>query len=61
MGPMSTPSPAIAGPSLRFTRRHLLMLVLALEILIVGSVHAERDRHPGVTVEVPANRAHVIT
>ncbi|BAU92253.1 hypothetical protein MPPM_3648 [Methylorubrum populi] len=44
----------------RFSRQHALMLVLALEILVVGAYNADRYRRPGISVDVPATRGHVI-
>ncbi|MFC6388134.1 hypothetical protein [Methylorubrum zatmanii] len=61
MPPMPTPHPATREPSRRFSTRHMLMLALALEILIAGSVNADRYRRPGVTVNTPAVDGHVIT
>lgn len=55
-----TPQPA-ASPRHRLSRRHVIMLALAVEILIVGTVHADRYRRPGITVDVPLTRGHVIT
>ncbi|ABY31708.1 hypothetical protein Mext_3321 [Methylorubrum extorquens PA1] len=41
-------------------RRHVLMLALAFEILCVGAYNADRYRRPGVTVDMPVTRGHVI-
>lgn len=55
------PTPQPAAPRHRLSRRHVIMLALAVEILIVGTVHADRYRRPGITVDVPLTRGHVIT
>lgn len=60
MRPTSTPYRAASHRPGRFSRRHVLMLALALEILVVGAVNADRYRRPGVTVDVPVARGHVI-
>lgn len=49
-----------ASGSGRFSRRHALMLVLALEILVAGAYHSDRYRRPGISVDIPATRGHVI-
>jgi hypothetical protein len=41
-------------------RRHVLMLALAFEILCVGAYNADGYRRPGVTVDMPVTRGHVI-
>jgi len=41
-------------------RRHVLMLALALEVLCVGAYNADRYRRPGITVDMPSTRGHVI-
>lgn len=55
-----TPSPPASGRSRRLMRRHMLMLALALEILCVGAYNADRYRRPGITVDMPSTRGHVI-
>ncbi len=53
--------PSAARPgSGRFSRRHALMLMLALEILIVGTYNADRYRRPGISVDMPTTHGHVI-
>ncbi|MDV2984526.1 UNVERIFIED_CONTAM: hypothetical protein Q9R58_09435 [Methylobacteriaceae bacterium AG10] len=54
------PPPAARFGSGRLSRRHTLMLMLALEILVVGAYNADRYRRPGISVDVPATRGHVI-
>lgn len=54
------PQPAVLSGSTRFSRRHALMLALAFEILVVGAYNADRYRRPGISVDVPATRGHVI-
>jgi hypothetical protein len=44
----------------RLSRQHALMLALALEILIVGAYNADRYRRPGISVDMPLTRGHVI-
>lgn len=55
------PHRAASFPRHRLSRRHVIMLALAVEILIVGTVHADRYRRPGITVDMPLTRGHVIT
>ncbi|MEH3119779.1 MAG: hypothetical protein PGN25_19905 [Methylorubrum populi] len=57
---MSMPPRAAARRTSRLSLRHVLMLALALEILVVGAVNADRYRRPGVTVDMPVTRGHVI-
>ena len=45
----------------RLKRRHVLMLALAAEVLVFGARGAERYRPPGILVDVPMARGHVIT
>jgi len=52
-----TPTPLASG---RLMRRHVLMLALAVEILCVGAYNADRYRRPGITVDMPVTRGHVI-
>lgn len=54
------PQPAVLSGSTRFSRRHALMLALALEILVVGAYNADRYRRPGISIDIPATRGHVI-
>lgn len=55
-----TPNPPTSTRSGRFLRRHVLMLALAVEILCVGAYNADRYRRPGITVDMPVTRGHVI-
>lgn len=50
-----------AVPRPRLARRHVLMLVMAAEILVLGAINADRFRRPGVTVEQTVTQGHVIT
>lgn len=45
----------------RLQRKHLLMLVLAAAVLVMGALRAEQYRPPGITVDIPSTREHVIT
>ncbi|UYW24596.1 hypothetical protein [Methylorubrum extorquens] len=55
-----TPTPPASAQSGRLMRRHVLMLALAVEILCVGAYNADRYRRPGITVDMPVTRGHVI-
>ncbi len=55
-----TPNPPASARSGRLMRRHVLMLALAVEILCVGAYNADRYRRPGITVDMPVTRGHVI-
>ncbi|WP_232629786.1 hypothetical protein [Methylobacterium sp. Leaf118] len=57
-----SPSPthgALCPP--RIARRHLLMLAMAVEVLVLGAINADRVRRPGITVEQTVTQGHVIT
>ncbi|MBB2960623.1 hypothetical protein [Methylobacterium sp. R2-1] len=54
------PLPAVNSGSGRLSRRHVLMLMLALEILVAGTYNADRYRRPGISVDMPVTRGHVI-
>lgn len=54
--------PLRAGERRRMTRRHVLMLLLALEVLVLGLSNADRYRKPpAATVDAPSVAGHVIT
>ncbi|AMB46484.1 hypothetical protein [Methylobacterium sp. AMS5] len=55
-----TPTPQASARSGGLMRRHVLMLALAFEILCVGAYNADRFRRPGITVDMPVTRGHVI-
>ena len=50
-----------AAPRQRLARRHVLMLILAVEVLVAGAANAERTRRPGITVDQTVTYGHVIT
>lgn len=59
--PVGTREPASEGER-RMRRRHRLMLLLALEVLVLGLSNADRYRRPpAVTVDAPSIAGHVIT
>ncbi len=60
MPPLPTPFRSADRRPGRVSRRHVIMLALALEVLVVGAVNADRYRRPGITVDMPATRGHVI-
>lgn len=45
----------------RMRFRHMLMLALAVEVLVLGARGAERYRPPGIAVEQTFVEGHVIT
>lgn len=45
----------------RLRRRHLLMLALAVEVLVMGARRAELYHPPGITVDLPSTHGHIIT
>ncbi|SFL00796.1 hypothetical protein SAMN04488125_10795 [Methylorubrum salsuginis] len=45
----------------RLNRRHVLMLILACEVVAVGVANADRYRPPGITVEQTVTHGNVIT
>ncbi|GEO97888.1 hypothetical protein [Methylobacterium haplocladii] len=45
----------------RLRRRHLLMLALAVEVLVMGARRAEHYHPPGITVDLPSTQGHIIT
>ena len=46
--------------TVRFRRKHLLMLALAIEVMNFGVSNAGRYRPPGILVEQPIVEGHVI-
>ena len=58
-GPGAAPS---ASPvARRMPRRHLMLLVLAMEVLFLGWRNADRYRPPGIPVEQTVAAGHIIT
>lgn len=55
------PETSHAAPRRSLARRHVLMLILACEVMVVGVANADRYRPPGITVEQTVTRGHVIT
>lgn len=55
------PLPAAASPARRLPRRHLLLLALAVEVLVLGWRNADRYHPPGIPVEQTVAAGHVIT
>jgi hypothetical protein len=45
----------------RLARRHVLMLILACEVMVVGVANAGRHRPPGIVVDQTVTRGHIIT
>ncbi len=50
-----------AAPRRRLARRHMLMLILACEVMVVGVANAGRYRPPGIVVDQTVTRGHIIT
>ncbi|GJE75579.1 MULTISPECIES: hypothetical protein [Methylorubrum] len=50
-----------AAPQSRLRRHHVLMLILAAEILVAGAANAARYRPPGIPVQETITPGHVIT
>ncbi|GJE54738.1 hypothetical protein FV217_00415 [Methylobacterium sp. WL9] len=56
------PDPAVVRlGQWRLRRRHLLMLVLAVEVLVMGARRAELYHPPGISVNLPSTHGHIIT
>lgn len=59
--PYRTDSRSAPSCPQRLRRKHVLMLVLALEVLWLGYRGAENFDPPGITVDLPATESHRIT
>ncbi|WP_342152639.1 hypothetical protein [Methylorubrum sp. SB2] len=56
-----TRPPMPETPRRRLARRHVLMLILACEVMVVGVSNADRYRPPGIVVDQTVTRGNVIT